>query len=133
MAATVCGITFSLIPDRCRPPTMAKSGRSGKDARAWLKTFTIPACEHAVKRKSLLTDVHGNETLVHDELIELPAFSVEGSTVLARQAGLKWRDPGNFTADVGCTLKDQLRFGGTDDQSTMRTQSIDPWHILHLH
>src|SRR5262249_23680648 len=43
---TVSGMIFSVTPERWRPPIAAKSG-AGATSRAWVRTFTIPACEHA--------------------------------------------------------------------------------------
>ena len=55
IASTVSGMIFSVAPDRWKPPITPCSGRPGKHSRACVRTFTTPACEHAVSTTTPLS------------------------------------------------------------------------------
>ena len=82
--------------------------------------------------QALAGDVHRDVALVHQELIEFPAFAVRGAAMLTRQAHLEAADSsGSRRSRTPCRRRWAAGRARAGDLAAMRFQIGDRGHVLH--
>ena len=81
--------------------------------------------------QALAPHVHGDEALVHQELVGLPALAVFGAAMLAGQARLEAAGARDFAADEHRVARDRLHLARGDDAAAICLQGGNRRHILH--
>ena len=72
---------------------------------------------------ALAGDVHRDEALVHDQLVELPAGAIECLAVLSLETAFEARHARDFAADVSHPVEHELRLGRVDHVRAVRASA----------